>query len=226
MKGKGKTKAKGKSENQVKKGGTPTDAAVPARRHAKTFLLPFALVFTWFSLALAKTADDYYHGAAYKYFAGRHQEAGVEVAEGLRAHPRDERLQNLAGLLEQMKDQQRQDQNQGGGGEPQNDPDSPPDPGENRPQDPQAGQDPPPEGGPDEEEKKKKQPGEESASAQDGPDSTGKGESAEQSEPPPRPGQMSREDAERLLNSFADDEKKEQRDLRRTPKRSEVEKDW
>ena len=225
MKGKGKTKAKGKSENQVKKGGTPTDAAVPARRHAKTFLLPFALVFTWFSLALAKTADDYYHGAAYKYFAGRHQEAGVEVAEGLRAHPRDERLQNLAGLLEQMKDQQRQDQNQGGGGEPQNDPDSPPDPGENRPQDPQAGQDPPPEGGPDEEEKKK-QPGEESASAQDGPDSTGKGESAEQSEPPPRPGQMSREDAERLLNSFADDEKKEQRDLRRTPKRSEVEKDW
>jgi Ca-activated chloride channel family protein len=52
-------------------------------------------------------------------------------------------------------------------------------------------------------------------------DSTGKGAA------PVPPGQMSKEEAERLLNSYQDDEKREQKNMqRRYRKQAEVEEDW
>ena len=35
----------------------------------------------------AKSAEDYYHGAAYRYVEGKIQEAAAEAEEGLRRHP-------------------------------------------------------------------------------------------------------------------------------------------
>jgi hypothetical protein len=206
-KAKVKTKAKGKSDG---------------RAFVFTF---FFCLLTWFSLgSAAKSADDYYHGAAYQYIAGKHQEAALEVQEGLRQHPQDENLRNLAGLLEQMKDQQRQDQNQSGGGQPQSEPDSQPEKEKGDDPEKQTQEDP---GKPDASRQEEKQPPEGDA-GKTGPeqDSTDPGDSSSPAEQRPKPGQMSKEEAERLLNSFADEEKKEQRDRRRTPKRAGVEQDW
>ena len=55
------------------------------------------------SSSLAKSAEDYLHGAFYKYIDNRMQEAGVEVEEGLQNYPDDPKLQNLNDLLKQMK---------------------------------------------------------------------------------------------------------------------------
>jgi Ca-activated chloride channel family protein len=175
--------------------------------------------------AVAKSAEDYYHGAAYKYIAERHQEASAEVEEGLRAHPDDARLQNLASLLREMKDQQRQDQNQSGeGGQNQ------PQPEEQRPDSQNKG-----EGEKDAQDREKEDPGQnpeqeekpQDSQTPDRPDSARAESGDSAAEPPPRPGQMSREEAERLLNSFADEEQKEQRE-RRMPRgrRPAVETDW
>jgi Ca-activated chloride channel homolog len=202
-------------------------------------------------LAAAKGVEDYVHGGAALYVQGRLQEASVEVEEGLRKFPGDSRLKALAEQLKAMKDQQKQDQGggegQGGQGsqqkQDQKDPsqdqqgqgkdqdkqdkeqqkkdqdkdkqgegkDKEKDKGEDQEKDKEADKD---QGGQQEGQPPKDKPGQEG-------DTTGKGAA------PVPPGQMSKEEAERLLNSYQDDEKREQKNMqRRYRKQVEVEEDW
>jgi Ca-activated chloride channel family protein len=197
-------------------------------------------------LAVAKGADDYLHGGASLYIQSRLQEASVEVEEGLRKFPNDTRLKALADQLKSMKDQQKQDQGggegQGGEGDKQkqNKPDSSQDQKGQGKQDQkqdqkqdkpkqdqqQKDQDKDKQGGDKDKDKDKDQNGQANnppPQAQPGKegDSTGKGAA------PVPPGQMSKEEAERLLNSYQDDEKREQKNMqRRSRKPVEVEEDW
>lgn len=174
--------------------------------------------------ALAKGAPDYYHGSAHKFVAGRHQEALVQAEEGLSRFPNDEALKGLVAHLRKLKDQQKKDQgsqgsSQGDEGKQQEDK-----------QDGQQGGDKDQENKekdkPEDEQDEKGKEGEDKGQGQesegkDGQDSTGEAMA------PVKPGEMSKEDAERLLNSIQDDEKKEHKQQqRRFRKKAEVEQDW
>ena len=186
--------------------------------------------------AAAKSAEDYLHHAASKYIQGRLQEAGVEVEEGLRQYPNDPRLKALAGQLKQMKDQQKQDQggsnSQGGDGSKEKDKQEKAQnqDGEGKQQDQKEKEEQEKEKQKQEAEQKEKDKGKEGqGKEQPQPekgkegDSTGGANGAE----PVKPGQMSKEEAERLLNSYQDDEKREQKNIqKRFKKPVEVEEDW
>ena len=195
---------------------------------ARTFLFWLCLsVFAAFRPAMAATAEDYLHGGAGKYISGRLQEASIEVEEGLRHFPQDAKLNTLASLLKQMKDQQKQDQ-QGGDSQKNDDQNKQKDKDKNQgkgsDQDKQKGdkdsdknkdQEQPK----DENDKKDKEEQDQN-SKQPPRDSSGKAGS------PVKPGQMSKEDAERLLNSYQDDEKKDHQRQGRPSRKVEVEEDW
>ncbi len=201
-------------------------------------------------LAFAKSAEDYLHGGASRYIQGRLQEASVEVEEGLRKFPGDARLKALAAQLKAMKDQQKQDQGggegQGGEGSQQKKDQkdsSQNQQGQGKEQDKQdqqkkdAGKDKQ-DGGKDKDKGQDKDQGKDQDQQKDKDgqqpegqppkDEPGKdGDTTGQGAAPVPPGQMSKEDAERLLNSYQDDEKREQKNLqRRYRKQMEVEEDW
>lgn len=184
------------------------------------------------SLATAKSAEDYLHGGAAKYVQGRIQEASVEVEEGLRLFPNDPMLKALGGQLQKMKDQKKQDKggsdSKGGDGnqekkdkqEPEQGKDGQ---GKDQKQDPEKDK-------PEEKEKPGKDEEKDKGAGEAGdkpPKEDGKqGDSTGQAAPVP-PGEMSKEEAERLLNSYQDDEKREQKNLqKRYRKPVEVEEDW
>jgi Ca-activated chloride channel homolog len=188
------------------------------------------------SSSLAKSAEDYLHGGASKYIQGRIQEASVEVEEGLRLFPNDSKLKALGGQLRKMKDQKKEDQggnnSQGGDGSKEKDK-KPPEQGKDgqgKDQQKDQGQDKQKE---QEKEKdgKDKDPKEKDKGAGDQGDKPPKedgkaGDTTGRAAPVP-PGQMSKEEAERLLNSYQDDEKREQKNLqKRYRKPVEVEEDW
>lgn len=182
-----------------------------ARAFAAFAFLLCAAVAAW--AQGQKSAEDYFHAGAERYIAGRHQEAAVEIEEGLRHWPGDPRLQTLAGHLEDMKRQQRRgndgQEDQGDGEEPRegdDSRDSEGDPGDD---------DGNPDGRNDEERPPRPDPDPEQREGDDG----------EPRRPPP--GEMSEEEARRLLDSFADDEKEEQRG-RRVPlgERPDMEQTW
>jgi outer membrane biosynthesis protein TonB len=208
-------------------------------------LLVLAFLFAAGSVfALGRSAEDYFHGAAYKYLAGRHQEAAVEVEEGLREHPGDPKLQMLSDVLKQMKDQQRQDQNQSGGGDSKQNPKDKKDQ-----KDQKDGKDPNKDSqnqGKDDQKKdsqdkkqdskdkqnqdkdsnkdknQQPQPKPEDKQGQQPKDSSGQGGQARR-----MPGQMSKDEAERLLNSFIDEEKKAHQDKQGKPAEGgQPEQDW
>lgn len=162
----------------------------------KAFLLPILLLVLGLSPAWSRDAADFFHAAAQRYVEGKVPEALLEAEEGLRRHPGDERLQSLARHLREERERQRQE---GNGNAPRPDESGERsdgrDPGRQDQDKPQPDRQEPPRGddsGPRDEEGGNRKP-----------------------QPAPRPGEMSREDAERLLNSFADDEKQEQAGRRR-----------
>lgn len=186
----------------------------------------------------AKPVETYLHGSAAMYIQGRHQEAGVEIEEGLRKYPNDSRLKALADQLKKMKDQKKQDQGQSGQGGDQNQ-----DKKEKQDSTGQGNQD----GKQDEKDKdKKKDQGKEKEKPEEdknkdkeqgkgehppdpkpSPEDKKDGDAPGQAESPAKPGEMSKEEAERLLNSYQDDEKREQKNQRRQkPRPVEIEKDW
>ena len=175
--------------------------------------------------AWSKAAEDYFHGAAYKFVAGRMQEASVDVEEGLRLYPNDPALKGLANHLRNLKDQKKKDQgSQGSSGGDQGKED------QQKKDDSQGGdkdQDkdkPEPKADPEKKDDKGK---EGQDKAQNEPDSKDGKDSSGEAMAPVKPGEMSKEDAERLLNSIQDDEKKEHRQMqRRYRKKVEVEQDW
>lgn len=189
----------------------------------RTLILVALLVCGMSAGARAQGAADYLHGGAAKYIQGRNQEALIEIEEGLRRFPEDPQLKALAGHLRKLKDQQKQDGQQGG---------SEGDKGEKEEQKQDQSQGDKPQ---DEQEKKgedeKQQEKEEQdkqgqAGAEAGDEDKGAKDSAA-AEAPVKPGEMSKEDAERLLNSVQDDEKKEHKNMqRRYRKKVEVEQDW
>ncbi len=185
--------------------------------------------------AAAKSADDYLHHGAAKYIQGRLQEAGVEVEEGLRHYPNDARLKALAGQLKQMKDQQKQDQggssSEGGDGSKEKDKkDSAQNKdGQGQKQDEKDKQDQDKDKGKDGKDKDKNKDNEGQGEPKPQPDKGKEGDSTggSSAEKPVKPGQMSKEEAERLLNSYQDDEKREQKNIqKRFKKPVEVEEDW
>ena len=175
--------------------------------------------------ARAKSADDYFHGASYRYVEGKIQEASTEAEEGLRAHPDDARLRALADQLRKIQDKQKGNsgndkkpedskngKDPGKGNKPGQDDPNKRDDGKKNPSDPNK----PGQGNPNDPSNSKPPPG----SGQN-PDKPGAGPDQQ------KPGDMSRQEAERLLNSFADDEKKEQAERRRVLRpRSGTEQDW
>jgi hypothetical protein len=61
----------------------------------------------------AQTAADYFHRGAQHYIWGEKQKAQVEVVTGLKLFPNDPQLQGLAGLLKKEEKPQQQQENQG-----------------------------------------------------------------------------------------------------------------
>jgi single-stranded DNA-binding protein len=182
--------------------------------------------------ASAKIADDYLHGGASMYIQGRIQEASVEVEEGLRSYPNDPKLKALAGQLRKMKDQKKQDQggsdSQGGDGSKENKDKKDPEQGkdgqgqEQKQDQEKEKQDQKEKEGKD----KEKDKGAGDAGEQPPKEDGKQGDSTGQAAPVP-PGEMSKEEAERLLNSYQDDEKREQKNLQKRYKKPvEVEEDW
>jgi hypothetical protein len=170
-----------------------------------------AFLPTW-----GKSADDYFHGAAGRYVAGKIQEASVEAEEGLRLHPDDARLRTLAAQLDKMKDQQRGNSGGDGDKDPQNRKDQKNGKDEKNRKDPKDPKNP----GDDPKDKNK-----DGNNGQQPPDPSGEGDRNGKGAVPP--GKMSEEEAKRLLNSFADDEKKEQAERRRVIRqRAGTEQQW
>jgi hypothetical protein len=168
--------------------------------------------------AFGKSAEDYFHAGSYKYVAGKIQDARVEVEEGLRHYPNDPRLRGLAGQLQDPKDPKK---NPPGGQGQGKDKDSK---GQNKSDPKQQEKDKDKDGGkkPEDEKKKDGQPPEPREGNGDKNPEKGKNPLGA-----PPPGQMSEEEAKRLLNSFADDEKKEQRERqKRLRERMETDQDW
>jgi hypothetical protein len=174
--------------------------------------------------ANARSAEDYYHGAAYRYVEGKIQEAAAEAEEGLRAHPDDPKLRALSEQLRKMQDRQKGNPNQ-----------DPKDSGKDKDKNKDGGKDKDKNSGDrDKRDEGSKNPKDPNKSGQGNPD-----DPSNAKQPPPgsgqnpdrpearKPGEMSRQEAERLLNSFADDEKKEQAERRRVVRpRSGTEQDW
>ncbi len=164
------------------------------------------------AVAHARSADDYYHGAAYRYVEGKLQEAGVEAEEGLRRYPGDAKLRALAEQIRKMSDAQR-----GGSGGGEGDRDEGKDP-KKPPRDDSGDENP---------DDKPRQDSGEGQDPKDAPPSPRDESGRDDGREAPGPGEMSREEAERLLNSFADDEKKEQAERRRAiGRRAGTEQDW
>jgi hypothetical protein len=211
-------------------------------RTLRSFLTAFILWMgvTNLDAAPSKSATAYFHGAASQYVAGKIQEATIEVEEGLRHYPDDTRLRALGDQLGKMKDQQRGDQskdeNKDGKKDDkkedgkdknkgdQNKPDDSKNPSDqNRKNKP--GKDGDQKGEKDQKDDKKdgdkQQPPKPGENPQDKGDDKNNGKNA------PGPGKMSEDEAKRLLNSFADDEKKEQAERRRgLRERAGTEQDW
>ncbi len=190
--------------------------------------------------ALEKSADDYFRGASAKYIGGQLQDAAVEAGEGLREYPNDARLRNMNGLLNQMKNQQRQDQNQSGGSpnkpddkdkknqngkndsdkDQQNKDQNPKD--QNGKQNPQNKGEPPKDSAGQGKDQKPPQPSPQAQQNGNGADSAGKAHdtTGQGGQMARLPGQMSKEDAERLLKSFIDEEKQAQQSRLGKPHKS------
>lgn len=191
--------------------------------------IPTPAVLVWLALAAltawSKGPADYFHGASHKFVGGRLQEASVQVEEGLRSFPDDPALKGLAAHLRSLKDQKKQDQGTQGssGGDQGKEDQQKKDDAEGEDKDKQKDQQEAKQDEQKEEEKGKEgqDQGREDADSKDGKDSTGEAMA------PVKPGEMSKEDAERLLNSIQDDEKKEHRQMqRRYRKKVEVDQDW
>jgi single-stranded DNA-binding protein len=201
---------------------------------AKAMLLFLALAAGGTVWAAGRSAEDYLHGGGGKYIQGRLQEATVEVEEGLSHYPKDSRLKSLADQLKKMQDQKKKDQG-GSGSQGGENPNQKQDKKDSSSQDSQSKKDQEQKDKEKQKEKDQQQAKDEKkdkdAGKQDQQDKDkgdkDKGDSSGQAAAPAKPGQMSKEEAERLLNSYQDDEKREHQQMQhRQRKPVEVEKDW
>jgi Ca-activated chloride channel family protein len=184
--------------------------------------LVFPLLVGSLGTSFAQTAEDAYHTASSLYVAGKIQEASVEAEEGLRIAPDDLKLGALAELLRKLKDQQRGGQGQG------DDKKQDKNKSDDKKQNDKTGDkknDDKNRDGKNGDQKKDKPDDEKKPGNGESDPNEGKQDGRDEKSPPPEA--MSEEDAKRLLNSFADDEKKEQAERRKAIRaRAGTEQDW
>lgn len=174
-------------------------------------------------------AAERYHAGAQAYVAGDVARAKTAVDSGLRVAPNNARLQALRDLIEQ--DQQEQDQQQGS----QNSDDAQNQSGGDEGQEGDQGQSgqnpnqpPPPEEPEAEQDETRTQP-QDPGQQQDGQSNrqngqAGAGQEAEEAVPQ---GEMSRAQAERILEAVGGEERLLLRELRRAPTQGRrTDKDW
>lgn len=161
------------------------------------------------------SAADRYHQGAQAFIDGDNARALQAVDEGLRRAPDDARLRALRDLIEQQ--QEGQDNQDGGQQDPADNSDANDDGQEG--EQGQDGQQPPPEqneGGPEAEQDQ----------TRTAPPSQG-GSGDDMREMPARPGEMSRAQAEQILDAVGGEERLLLRELRRAPtQRRRSDKDW
>ena len=205
----------------------------------RLWLICFLFIAIETSWATSRVAADYLHAGAAKYIQGRLQEASVEVEEGLRLFPNDSKLKALAGQLKSLKDQQKKDQSDGGGSQGADDSKPKGDKKDSSSQGDQQNKDQAKkdqekkdqkknQGKENEQDKAKEKENEAKKQAEEGKTKDqNKPDSGGQAAAPVKPGELSKEEAERLLNSYQDDEKREHQEMQRRQKSPVgVEKDW
>ena len=194
--------------------------------------------------ARAQSAADFYHEAA-RLYVGDEREAAEQAAErGLRLAPDDPKLR---ALLDRIRQDEQQQSGQGGGqnqepnpnqeggeqgpqgneGDPQQEQDR--EESEGRPEDGDEGaaSDRPQQEQPRPEPSEQPQPGREDAPPRPDAPRPGEGEATPEGAAPAVPGQMSRAEAERILNAVGADERLLIRRVQRQPGAGRrVEKDW
>ncbi|GAB5537597.1 MAG: hypothetical protein Rubg2KO_38460 [Rubricoccaceae bacterium] len=195
-------------------------------------LLTLALAIPVVAQQAPSSSPDAYDRAAGLFIDGDSENAEAAAVEGLRASPNDAKLQALLDLIRQQQPPQ-----DGGGGEEQNDenqeqPEDPQDGGEDG-SDGQQQQDAPPderqEAGQDQTRTSPQEgEGEESETPSE-PEGAqpGEGSDTPQTEVPVPEGQMSAEQASRILDAVGGEERLLLRELRRRPSRMRrSDKDW
>ncbi len=160
--------------------------------------------------------SDRYHQGAQAFIDGDNARALQAVDEGLRLAPNDARLQALRDLIQQ---QQQEQDNEDGGQQDQADNSDPSDDGQEGDQGESGQQSPPePEDGDGQE-------AEQDQTRTSPPSQGGAGDEAQ--EAPARPGEMSRAQAEQILDAVGGEERLLLRELRRAPtQRRHSDKDW
>ena len=194
-------------------------------RAVMSFLPLLALLVAAFAApahaAADKGAENAYHTAAALYVEGKLQDASVEAEEGLRRYPDDTRLRMLVEQLRKMKDEQR------GGGKGDGKKDDKKNDGK---RDGNGNKD-----GGKKDDKNDKGDGNDDGKNDKSRDDDRNGKDGNtppagdraRDEAPARQPSMSEAEAKRLLNSFADDEKKEQAERRKVLRaRPGTEQDW
>lgn len=159
-------------------------------------------------------AEAYFHGAGQAYIGDAFDEALATVTEGLEAYPSDAKLQALKEKLEEEREQQEQ-QSQSGEGEQGEQDQEQDQQGEEEPEEPQ-------EEDPSESESDEQETGEAEQNQ------SGSGEENQQPQPAPQdPTELSREQAERILQALSNEEEELLRQVQKLPARPyTVEKDW
>lgn len=190
--------------------------------------------------ATAQSAMDYYHTAAQLYIGEQNPQAEAAAEAGLALDPGNTKLQ---ALLEKIREQQEQ---QNGGGEQQEQDDADeqqPGEGEQQPDGAEGGEQPQPDAESEgEQEGEQQQPSEqqppEDQTVPDEREANAGAEGETQPEEPQdgsgtatpfevKPGEMSRDEAERILRAIQTDELELLRDVQRRRARPRyVEKDW
>jgi hypothetical protein len=201
------------------------------------FAFPLLLVLLIAPPAPAQSADELYHRAARLYIDGADQEAEAAAEQGLRVAPNERRLTALLELIrrerEEPPSQSQGDTEDDASGMPEDGSpegsDAPPEPGDGSPGDappdggpePNAPGDDAPGGAPE------PQTGSPSDAGAEGQPDTGDAQPGDQAAEHAPGGQMSREEAERILQALeADEQRLLQEVQRRRDRRQSHERDW
>ena len=172
-------------------------------------------------------AAERYHAGAQAFVDGEIERARASVDAGLRAAPNDARLQALRDLIEQEQDEQ--DQREGGEQQEQNENPQDGSEGEEGQQSPGEGEQPPPPEDPeaeaDQTRAEPQDPGEQESERQG--QQPGQGGATSNGDAEAEMGQMSRAQAERILDAVGGEEQLLLRELQRRPTRGRrTDKDW
>lgn len=178
-------------------------------KRVRHFLWGALLLIALGGTAFSQTAEDYYHHGANFYIDAVLQEAIAAVEKGLQMEPDNPKLQ---ALLEKLKEQQQRQQQQQNSQQPQ----------QNQDQQEQQQQPQQPDQNQEEQQEDQQQPQPDDQNQLEPPEA--------QQQPQPQemtPKEISKEDAERILQALLSKEKENKELLRpKVAKKKKVSKDW